>query len=333
MRCIHSGYFQVIVSLPPGYHQYKFIVDGEWRHDETQPFMPDPLGNVNNWLFVQRRRVDPPAPCLGVGTGRQGSLKAPLSLSRLLFSIRRDEHVQTGHYPHGVQTTPPGTPLMPQGTAGAVASPLALVRSSPPLCRRFQCLTGAERRAHPMQQGGSAAAGMVSPVPLQPAPSGQSDVEFLDSGASIAAISSMSMPSGDEPAYSRKKIRDFLLSHTAYELIPESGKVILLDTLLPIRQAFHALSEQGISSAPLWDSQERTIVGMVSASDFIDTLSRLRNSVSQAGGNPMSEDEMDEHSIRELREQFAAEGALLPLQPPGVHLFPFPLGRQCCFGR
>ena len=36
------------------YHQYKFIVDGEWRHDETQPFMPDPLGNVNNWLFVRQ---------------------------------------------------------------------------------------------------------------------------------------------------------------------------------------------------------------------------------------------------------------------------------------
>ncbi len=31
------------------YHQYKFIVDGKWRHDETAPFMPDPLGNVNNW--------------------------------------------------------------------------------------------------------------------------------------------------------------------------------------------------------------------------------------------------------------------------------------------
>lgn len=77
------GMFAVVVHLPPGcvpilcfalvdiqwsqsslgvrlciapcrYHQYKFIVDGEWRHDETQPFMPDPLGNVNNWLFVRR---------------------------------------------------------------------------------------------------------------------------------------------------------------------------------------------------------------------------------------------------------------------------------------
>lgn len=39
---------------PCRYHQYKFIVDGEWRHDEAQPFMPDPLGNVNNWLFVRK---------------------------------------------------------------------------------------------------------------------------------------------------------------------------------------------------------------------------------------------------------------------------------------
>lgn len=47
-----------LVADPPlplcRYHQYKFIVDGEWRHDETQPFMPDPLGNVNNWLFVRK---------------------------------------------------------------------------------------------------------------------------------------------------------------------------------------------------------------------------------------------------------------------------------------
>jgi len=41
--------FAVVCNLPPGYHQYKFIVDGEWRHDENQAFIQDPLGNVNNW--------------------------------------------------------------------------------------------------------------------------------------------------------------------------------------------------------------------------------------------------------------------------------------------
>lgn len=44
------------------YHQYKFIVDGEWRHDESQPFMPDPLGNVNNWLFVRKPEGQAAAP-------------------------------------------------------------------------------------------------------------------------------------------------------------------------------------------------------------------------------------------------------------------------------
>jgi hypothetical protein len=49
----------------------------------------------------------------------------------------------------------------------------------------------------------------------------------------------------DEPAFTRRRVRDFLLAHTAYELVPESGKVVLLDMDLPMRQAFHALHEQG----------------------------------------------------------------------------------------
>lgn len=51
-----TGVDKIVVSRPSAsrYHQYKFIVDGEWRHDETQPFMPDPLGNVNNWLYVRQ---------------------------------------------------------------------------------------------------------------------------------------------------------------------------------------------------------------------------------------------------------------------------------------
>lgn len=48
-------------------------------------------------------------------------------------------------------------------------------------------------------------------------------------------------------------MHDFLSAHTAYELIPESGKVVVLDVELPVRQAFHALHEQSIASAPLWD--------------------------------------------------------------------------------
>jgi hypothetical protein len=54
----------------------------------------------------------------------------------------------------------------------------------------------------------------------------------------------------DEPAYTRNRVREFLRGHSCYELIPESGKVVLLDMGLPIRQAFHALHEQARAPAP-----------------------------------------------------------------------------------
>ena len=52
--------FAVVCNLPPGYHQYKFIVDGEWRHDENQAFIQDPLGNVNNWCEHRPARASIP---------------------------------------------------------------------------------------------------------------------------------------------------------------------------------------------------------------------------------------------------------------------------------
>jgi hypothetical protein len=105
----------------------------------------------------------------------------------------------------------------------------------------------------------------------------------------------------------RKKVHEFLNSHTAYELIPESGKVVLIDYDYSIRRAFHALAEQGIASAPLWDRSTQTVAGMISASDFIETLKQLREaSVGQGGA--LSDIEIDAHSIRALRQASSADG-------------------------
>ena len=41
--------FGIDINLPLGYHQFKFIVDGKWRHDDAMPVVQDPLGNLNNW--------------------------------------------------------------------------------------------------------------------------------------------------------------------------------------------------------------------------------------------------------------------------------------------
>ena len=48
-----SGEWFKVVDLTPGTHQYKFIIDGQWRHDHTAPTVLDNLGNVNNCTQVQ----------------------------------------------------------------------------------------------------------------------------------------------------------------------------------------------------------------------------------------------------------------------------------------
>jgi 5'-AMP-activated protein kinase regulatory gamma subunit len=48
--------------------------------------------------------------------------------------------------------------------------------------------------------------------------------------------------------------------------------VVVLDTNLPVRQAYHACYEQGIMAAPLWDERQQEFVGMLSAGDFIDIV-------------------------------------------------------------
>lgn len=50
----HSGKdFSLVKLLAPGVYQYKFIVDGQWRHDPNLTCMYDDQGNINNVLEVQ----------------------------------------------------------------------------------------------------------------------------------------------------------------------------------------------------------------------------------------------------------------------------------------
>lgn len=127
--------------------------------------------------------------------------------------------------------------------------------------------------------------------------SNHSDVDMQNADSLSDTGMTPAPTQADEPGYTRKRFKDFLTMHTVYELIPESGKVVLLDVELPVRQAFHALHEQGVAAASLWDAQAAQVAGIISASDFIHILQRLRNSVS-SGANPMSEEEMDQHTIR-----------------------------------
>ncbi|GIX94304.1 5'-AMP-activated protein kinase subunit beta-1 [Caerostris extrusa] len=48
------GDFALILEVPEGEHQYKFLVDGQWVHSSSQPTVNNDLGTKNNLLSVQK---------------------------------------------------------------------------------------------------------------------------------------------------------------------------------------------------------------------------------------------------------------------------------------
>ncbi|EOD09622.1 hypothetical protein EMIHUDRAFT_432923, partial [Emiliania huxleyi CCMP1516] len=57
-----GGEWFKVVDLAPGSYQYKFIVDGQWRHDHTAPTVLDNLGNVNNCVTIQASPASASSP-------------------------------------------------------------------------------------------------------------------------------------------------------------------------------------------------------------------------------------------------------------------------------
>ncbi|XP_011501101.1 PREDICTED: 5'-AMP-activated protein kinase subunit beta-1 isoform X2 [Ceratosolen solmsi marchali] len=48
------GDFVTIIDLPEGEHQYKFFVDGEWRHDPGLEIVDNGMGSKNNCVSVKK---------------------------------------------------------------------------------------------------------------------------------------------------------------------------------------------------------------------------------------------------------------------------------------
>lgn len=73
-----------------------------------------------------------------------------------------------------------------------------------------------------------------------------------------------------------ESLREYMLTlmrtHTCYELIPESAKVVVFDSKLHIRHAIRALLDHDIKCAPVWDPAQRCFQGMITITDFIQIL-------------------------------------------------------------
>jgi len=78
----------------------------------------------------------------------------------------------------------------------------------------------------------------------------------------------------------RAAISSFLDSHTCFQVLRASAKVVVFDTRIPIQLAFYALVEHDMQAAPLWDPTIRQFIGLLTVTDFIDILRHYRRSSS-----------------------------------------------------
>ncbi|RUP49812.1 hypothetical protein BC936DRAFT_141377 [Jimgerdemannia flammicorona] len=96
----------------------------------------------------------------------------------------------------------------------------------------------------------------------------------------------------------RELMRVFLKQHTAYDVLPVSYRLIVLDTTLLVKKALAALMQNGVVSAPLWSASTQKFAGMLTVSDFINLIQyyHAHLSVDQAL------DEMEQFQIQHMRD-------------------------------
>ncbi|XP_057427316.1 sucrose nonfermenting 4-like protein [Lotus japonicus] len=118
----------------------------------------------------------------------------------------------------------------------------------------------------------------------------------VDNSAS-GPVEANPMMSESDLLISRHRISTFLSRSTAYDLLPESGKVIALDINLSVKQALSILHEEGIYLAPICDSSTCQFVGVLNAMDFIQILKELGNH-----GTDLTEEQLETYTIADWRE-------------------------------
>ncbi|KIY72814.1 CBS-domain-containing protein [Cylindrobasidium torrendii FP15055 ss-10] len=77
-------------------------------------------------------------------------------------------------------------------------------------------------------------------------------------------------------------IRAFLKGRTCYDVFPISFRLIVLDTQLNVKAALQILLSNSVVSAPLWDSESGTFVGMFTVLDIIHLIQHYYNHASYA---------------------------------------------------
>ncbi|KAK9468952.1 hypothetical protein V1512DRAFT_234064 [Lipomyces arxii] len=110
-----------------------------------------------------------------------------------------------------------------------------------------------------------------------------------------------------------KAIREFLKGKTAYDVLPVSFRLLVLDTSLLVRKSLNILLQNGIVSAPLWNSKTSKFAGLLTSSDYINVIQYYYQ-------NPDKMDRIDHFTLDGLRDIERAIG-LQPVETVSVHPF------------
>ncbi|KAL4130214.1 hypothetical protein PRIC2_006220 [Phytophthora ramorum] len=134
-------------------------------------------------------------------------------------------------------------------------------------------------------------------VALPPQLQGDEDQAMSDSerSHSSSALNLAQASVMDIVKEGQQVIATFLRETQCYDVIKNSGKVVVFDVKIPINLAFFALVEHDIKSVPVWDAEQGKFVGMFTATDFVNILRHF-----YIRGSPMNE--LAEHSIASWRE-------------------------------
>ncbi|RYP41535.1 hypothetical protein DL767_000962 [Monosporascus sp. MG133] len=79
-------------------------------------------------------------------------------------------------------------------------------------------------------------------------------------------------PIDEEQMQGLKGLRDFLRVRTSYDVLPLSFRLIVLDNDLLIKKSLDILVQNGIVSAPLWDSHNSRFAGLLTSTDYINLI-------------------------------------------------------------
>ncbi|KAI1342046.1 hypothetical protein F5Y15DRAFT_330974 [Xylariaceae sp. FL0016] len=127
----------------------------------------------------------------------------------------------------------------------------------------------------------------------------------------IPVVATPMSPIDEEQMQGLRGLRDFLRVRTSYDVLPLSFRLIVLDNDLLIKKSLNILIQNGIVSAPLWDSRHSRFAGLLTATDYINLIQYYCQF-------PEHIEDVEKFRLSSLRDIEKAIG-VLPLETVSVH--------------